>query len=512
MAVAGTQPTRGGAPPGMSSGSPRRARRAHPLRHTYAMTLLGTLAPGAGLLRTRARRFGTLLLLLAALVLLLLVYKVVTTGLVGSALELGVSRSALLVLIWCVIGGAALWMLSIAMTAALTRSPRLTRDERLASTMVAFLCCLAVAAPSAYAVHTLGVQRSLVDEVFAPDQDRSGGNGGSASGGAPEVGQDDPWASVPRVNLLLLGSDAGVSRVGVRTDSMMVASIDTRTGDTVLIGVPRNLENAPIPASNPLSTLYPDGYNCGDECLINGIWTLATDNAALFPGETNPGLRSIRDVIGEVLGLRIDNTVVVDLSGFADLVDAMGGVEINVQERVCIGCKALSDGTIVGTTAWIEPGVQRLDGYRALWYARSRATTDDFSRMRRQRCVTGALIAQVNPGTMLLRYPALATVLKEHVSVDIAQSHLSAWVPLVEKIQAEGRLRSLPLTNKVIDVGNPDYPAIHALVANATSANPITPSASATPSPSGSPSPATSPATSDPTEPDDTLNDLAATC
>ena len=101
MAVAGTQPTRGGAPPGMSSGSPRRARRAHPLRHTYAMTLLGTLAPGAGLLRTRARRFGTLLLLLAALVLLLLVYKVVTTGLVGSALELGVSRSALLVLIWC---------------------------------------------------------------------------------------------------------------------------------------------------------------------------------------------------------------------------------------------------------------------------------------------------------------------------------------------------------------------------------------------------------------------------
>ena len=82
----------------------------------------------------------------------------------------------------------------------------------------------------------------------------------------------------------------------------------------------------------------------------------------------------------------------------------------------------------------------------------------------------------------------------------------------MEKIQAEGRLRSLPLTNKVIDVGNPDYPAIHALVANATSANPITPSASATPSPSGSPSPATSPATSDPTEPDDTLNDLAATC
>lgn len=492
---------------------PAPTRPAGALRHTAGLTILGTLIPGAGLLRTRARNLGRLLLLIAGLVLAALVYKVLRDGVVGSALQVGVSRQTMLVLICAVLLGALVWMGSIVLTSILARPRGMTRDERLASSIVAFLCCLAVAAPTAYAVRTLGVQRSLVAEVFG-SEDGSPGAGGT---GAPDPGADNPWADIPRVNVLLLGSDAGTDRVGVRTDSMMVASINTRTGDTVLIGVPRNLENAPIPKSNPLSTLYPDGYNCGDECLLNGIWTLAGDHADLFPGETNPGLRTIREVIGEILGLKIDNTAVIDLAGFADLVNAMGGVDINVKERVCIGCKALSDGTVVGTTGWIETGPQHLDGYHALWYARSRATTDDFSRMRRQRCVMGALIKQVSPSTMLLRYPALAEVLKTHVSVDIPQSQLQAWVPLIELVQGKGTLRSLPLTNKLVDVGNPDYPAIRELIADATSDNPVTSSttASSTTSPgSAEPTgdPTTSTGTETTTEPADGLSDISTTC
>lgn len=448
------------------------------LRHSYAMTVLGTLLPGAGLLRTRLRGLGRLLLGIVALLLIYAIFKLLSTGLVGSVLEVGLSRTTLLVLIWAVLIGAAIWMVSIVLTAVVTRPRGLSRDERLASSMVAFLCCLAVAAPSAYAVHTLGIQRSLVAEVFDGGSGTGDTAGATSTDGGPNVQADDPWAGVARVNVLFLGSDAGTDRVGVRTDSMMVASINPRTGDAVLIGIPRNLENAPIPKSNPLSELYPDGYNCGDECLINGIWTLATDHPDLFPNDPNPGLRSIRDVIGEVIGQRIDNTVVIDLSGFAALVDAMGGVDINVKERVCISCKALSDGTVVGTSGWIEKGPQHLDGYHALWYARSRATTDDFSRMRRQRCVMGALIDQVQPANMLLRYPELAKVLKENVSVNIPQSQLSAWVPLIERIQGQGTLRSLALTNTVIDVARPDYRKIHALVANATSENPTTTSSS----------------------------------
>lgn len=505
--------------------SPARRKGAHGLRHNYAMTVLGTILPGAGLLRTRMRRAGLLLLGIAALVLIGLIVKIVRDGVVGAALEVGLSRDTLLVLIWGVLIGAVVWMASIVVTAAVTRPNGLSRDERLASSMVAFLCCLAVAAPSAYAVRTLGIQRSVVAEVFEEDTPAASGDGTVA---VPDVEADDPWENTPRVNLLFIGSDAAEDRVGVRPDSMMVASINTQTGDTVLIGIPRNLENAPIPATNPLSTLYPDGYNCGDACLINGIWTLATDHPDLFPGEDNPGLRSTRDVVGEVVGLSIDNTIVVDLSGFAALVDAMGGVEIDVKERVCVGCRALSDGTVVssdgGEVRYIEPGVQRLDGYHALWYARSRATTDDYSRMRRQRCVMGALIDQVSPANMLRRYPDLAEVLKSDVDIDIPQSHLSAWVPLIERIQSEGTLRSLALTNTVIDVVRPDYDAIHAMVANAISDNPTTTTSSTSASPSGTSSTSetttpsessTDPGTGSETstdEPSDGLTTIAAAC
>ena len=80
----------------------------------------------------------------------------------------------------------------------------------------------------------------------------------------PNSAMADPWAGTPRVNVLLLGSDAGADRTGVRTDSMMVASINTRTGDTVLFGLPRNLQNVPFPEHDPLHKLFPQGFNCGE--------------------------------------------------------------------------------------------------------------------------------------------------------------------------------------------------------------------------------------------------------
>ena len=263
---------------------------------------------------------------------------------------------------------------------------------------------------------------------------------------------------MPRVNTLLIGSDAGKDRWGTRTDSLMVVSTNTKTGDTLLVGIPRNLERVPIPESNPLHTLYPNGYDCGDECLMNGIWTLAEGRPDLFPGVENPGRQSTVDVVGEITGLQIDQSVVINLKGFRALVDAMGGVDVNVQERVCVECHTGTSGGVVFTgdkEEWIEPGLQHLDGRRALWYSRSRAGSDDFSRMRRQRCVAGALIEQADPVSLLRRYPELAKVIKNNVSIDIPASELPAWVDLVLRIQKGDSIRSLPLTSKVVEPGQP---------------------------------------------------------
>lgn len=461
----------------------------------FGLTALSTLLPGAGLIPTRRRGFGLALLLGVALIGALFLFYAWRKGFVVAALDLAVRPRVLMGLLVGTVAVTLLWCAGIVLTARETAP--LGRGAAWRGAFAA-LCCLLVIAPAAIGVRYLTIQHDVITVL----------TGGNSAGNEADA---NAWADRPRVNVLLLGSDAGDDRVGVRTDSMMVASIDTDTGDTVLFGLPRNLERAPIPSSNPLSTLYPNGYDCGDECLLNGVWTLATDRPDLFPGDSNPGLTTTRDVIGEILGLDIDRTLVVNLQGFRALVDAMGGVDIDVKERVCMDCK-LSNGRIVfarGEEKWIEPGEQHLDGNRALWYARSRAGSDDFSRMRRQRCVTGAILNQAKPVELLRNYPALADVVKDNVTIDIPQSELPAWAQLVGTLQDEGSIRSLPITNKVVDVGDPDYDKIRLLVKSAIT-EPPAPTRTTPATPSTSPSgPQSSPS---PSEPTDEVEDLATTC
>ncbi len=488
--------------------SARSARRRAGIRRYYRNTIGSTVVPGLGLIPTRLRTLGWLLTGGFVLSLLVLVVLVLTSGALQTALSIGLSRNRLLAVFFAMLVAAALWCAGIVLTAWASRPRIYAAIDRLLMPAFAAFCCALVIVPSVMIGRVLTEQRSVVAVVFGSDA-------GSSSN--PDAEKKDPWAGVPRVNMLLLGSDAGVGREGTRTDSMLVASINTKTGDTVLFGIPRNLENVPFPASNPLHALYPVGYNCGDQCLMNGIWTLAEDHKDLFKGVKSPGLTSTKDVIGEVLGLRITDTTVIDLEGFQQLVDAMGGIDVNVQHRVCVDCKAVG-GQVVFTSGkeeYIQPGPQHLDGRLALWYARSRAESDDFDRMRRQRCVTGAILDQANPLRLLANYGELAKALKDNVSVSIPQDDLPAWADLVTRVQ-KGTIRSLPLTNKVIDVGRPDFDRIHGLVREAispvvktstptASSSPTTPTTPTTPTATTTPSPNASPTT-------DTLTELSASC
>jgi anionic cell wall polymer biosynthesis LytR-Cps2A-Psr (LCP) family protein len=186
---------------------------------------------------------------------------------------------------------------------------------------------------------------------------------------------------------------------------------------------------------------------------------------------------------------------------------------------VCTDCSSRPGGGIKwtdGVERWIEPGVQRLDGHDALWYSRSRAGKDDFSRMRRQRCMAGALIDQADPVSLLRNYPQLAAVVKNNIDFDIPQQDLPAWVDLILRVQDGGSIRSLPFTNKVVSPGNPDYAEIRRLVEKSldppakSTASPKPSATSSSTSTTGTePSPSPSPTES----PDDSeANELAATC
>jgi len=497
-----------------STGARTRRRREQrgSNRRSLGLTLLAVV-PGAGLTRTRYRALGwSLLGLLAAAVVAVaaLVFVRGPRALLSSALKVAVDPTLLGVTAAVIALVGLVWVGTIVLTHVATQQPHTDTLARLGMRLFTAALCVLVVLPLAKAVSYVGIQRDVISTVASGTTIRK-----STSTATPQVAAEDPWAKTPRVNMLLIGSDAGNDRIGLRTDSMVIASTDTKTGATVLISLPRNLERVPFPKSNPLHQIFPDGYHCpergvGNECMLNATWQEALDHKALFGSDPNPGLTTIRGVLEEITGLTMDDTTIIDLAGFESLVDAMGGVKVNNTERLPINGYHTSSGGVAGIEGWIEPGSQRLNGHQALWYARSRLLSDDYSRMRRQRCLIGAIVNQVNPATMLGKYPELAQVAKDNIKTDVSIGDLPAWVDLVQRIQ-KGGIRSLTFTYDVVNVARPDFDKMRKLVQDA-----INPPAPVTPPTTAPTKPTTPPTTStvSPTRPPDseTAVDVKAAC
>ncbi|WP_404391038.1 LCP family protein [Humibacillus xanthopallidus] len=489
-------------------------------RRALGLTALGTLIPGAGLTQTRSKRLGWVILTLALLTGIVVGYVVLRDGITNAALSL-VARPSLLqaaAVAFVVMG--ILWCGSIILTAIQTRPTRLDRARtRTLAALTTVLVFLVAGSTFKVAEYTL-ITTDTVKEVFGTTT-----AGDKAPGQGVEVATEgDPWANQARVNILMLGSDAGSNREGIRTDSMIVASIDTKSGRTALISLPRNLLNAPLADDSPLRQAYPSGSfgmpdsSCAQngpggtgQCMLTNLYVeaenFAKDHPGAYPAGVVPGRQEIRGTVQEIVGLDINQLVIVDLYGFEQLIDAMGGLEINVKNAATgkplpIGGHVVN-GVITGIKGYFEPGLQRLDGWHALWYARSRAGDDDTHRQMRQRCVVQAIVEQVNPAQMVGEYPKIAKILKERIYTDIEAQDLPAFVELVERVQ-RSKITSVALTQKEnVYSSNPDYDLIRSLIKKAIAAPKpaVTPStAPVTPKPSSTktrtpatPSPTTTP-------------------
>jgi LCP family protein required for cell wall assembly len=342
---------------------------------------------------------------------------------------------------------------------------------------------LLVAAPPVAVARYAYLQRDLITDLFPNDP-----NGGLPAGEGGS-GQSDPFAGRDRVTILLLASDAGPDRTGVRTDSIVAASIDTRTGDVVLLSLPRNLQQVPMPAG-PLRERWPDGF----PDLLNSVYEMVTESPGLLAGARDRGAEAVKRVVSYVLGIPVDYYAMVDLAGFDKFVNALGGVTVTVTERLPIG-GLTANGTRVRPSGYIEPGTQRLNGEKALWYARSRRDSTDYDRMLRQRCLIGALVRQAEPMNVLRHFQELASATKKLAQTDIPRSVLPDLITLGDRMHSSGSIRSVAFVPPVISTGNPDYTRIRALT-KAALAKPAAPKPSATASPS--PSPPSSPSATTP--------------
>lgn len=255
--------------------------------------------------------------------------------------------------------------------------------------------------------------------------------------GTPEPGEPTPElpdTADGTIDILLIGLDAGAGRTGARNDANLVVSIDPDTAEVTLIGIPRNLVQIPLPSSEddcrcyrrPLYSLYEYGHAHPDR----------------YPSAADAGAEAVREAASALLGRAIEWYLVADLAAFQHLVDAVGGIEIDVSEEVrgsWQGPVDLSERIEVD----IAPGRHLLDGSAALAYARTRADSDDYRRMARQRCLLAGASETAQDVSAAEAIHLLATTRGELAS-DIPRTMLPALVDLANEVERE-RITSIGL-------------------------------------------------------------------
>lgn len=265
-------------------------------------------------------------------------------------------------------------------------------------------------------------------------------------------------ANEGRYNILMLGGDSGADRWGLRPDSMTIASIDAQTGRTVMIGLPRNMQNFPFREGSVMDKEFPKGFDC-DDCYLNGVSTWAEDHTDLFDSDT-PGIDATVMAIEGITGLDINYWVMVNMRGFKRLVDAFGGVTLNVRQRIPVG------GLGSDVTGYIEPGKRELNGHDALWYARAREGSDDYSRMARQKCVMTALLTQISPQQALTNFQEIAEASSAMIRTDVPGGALNDFVQLAMRARDQ-KVSTVSLVPPKVNTARPDIDVVHKMVATA---------------------------------------------
>jgi polyisoprenyl-teichoic acid--peptidoglycan teichoic acid transferase len=319
----------------------------------------------------------------------------------------------------------------------------LRQKQRLAMVGINGLLCFSVAGSLLFASHLVNVHKDWLLATF------SSGPASKAHDG--------------RFNVLLLGGDSGADRWGLRPDSITVASIDEETGRTVLFGLPRNMLNFPFAKGSIMAEQFPRGYNCGVQCELNSLATWAADHKALFKGYDNPGVEATTEAVEGITGLKINYYAMVNLKGFQKMVDAVGGVTLNVRDRIPIG------GVGGPVTGYIKPGKRKLNGFETLWFARSRESADDYSRMARQKCVMNAMLHQLSPQKVVLKFEKITKASEGLISTDLPLSEVDRFIELALKTRSQP-VRTVSFVPPLISTSRPDIAKIKSAVQDALEA------------------------------------------
>lgn len=321
---------------------------------------------------------------------------------------------------------------------------------------VATVVVLALAVPVLWVAFRANEARSAVGNVFASSDGEAlfePSIDGAAEG-------DDPVDPDSVKNILLLGGDAGPGRWGLRTDTMIIVTVHEASGRTSLVSIPRNLTRLQFPPGSPLREAFPDGF----DDLANAVFPYVSTREDLMAHYGRNGLQAeavaLAESIGYSLDIKIDDYALVNMQGFLEVIDAVGGVDIEITQSLPM------PGTIPGAKYELPdtlgPGMVHLDGTLAIAYVRSRSADSDYQRMGRQRQLLSALGSQVSATDALGAFGSVTGDLENSMRTSLSSGEFSE---LLDRLgDNDGIHESIGLTPPLITPGSPDYPFIQGVV------------------------------------------------
>jgi LCP family protein required for cell wall assembly len=219
-----------------------------------------------------------------------------------------------------------------------------------------------------------------------------------------------------QTTILLLGSDKRPWETGFRTDTIILLVLNPTQGTVSLLSFPRDLY------------VYIPG------------WTQDRINTAFYHG----GFKTLAATLQQNFGVKPDHYVLINFRSFKQIIDSLGGLDVNVGQP-------LYDRIQGKGWVTIKKGLTNMDADMALWYARSRKTTNDFARNRRQQEVLVAMFNKFISLGALKRLPELYKMYKKSISTDLGFTDGLAMLPLVlQLVEDTGRIKRYYVSPSVV--------------------------------------------------------------
>ena len=206
-----------------------------------------------------------------------------------------------------------------------------------------------------------------------------------------------------KINIMVLGVDHRQDDVG-RSDTLFVATVDTKTKNVSVLSIPRDTR-VKIPGHS---------YD-----KINHAYAFG-------------GRKLSQEVVEDLLGIPIDYYVKIDTKAFERIIDAIGGIDINVDKRMYYEDPYDDNG---GLVIDIRPGEQHMDGAKAIQYVRYRDEEGDIGRVKRQQNFLNAIIKKVTSTETLMKLPSIMREVFTSVKTDITFDNLMNYISFLKPNQ-----------------------------------------------------------------------------